>query len=98
MSKNVYRYEFDAAIDAQEIEATLVLAILGAESLHGETATQLGVAHYFDATTRICVIDATEIVGRDFNSLFAGFMRREFGANAFRARRVTAADAPAVAA
>lgn len=95
MSRSVYRYEIASAIDATEIEATLVLAILGTESLHGETNAQLGVAHYFDRKSRTCVIDATEPIGRDFNLLFAGFLRREFGACAFQSRRLLSADAAA---
>ena len=100
MSKCIYRYEIAAAVDAAEIEATLVLAILGTESLHGETNAQLGVAHCFDPKSRICVIDATETIGRDFNLLFAGFLRREFGASAFRSKRLVSADigTPVVAA
>ena len=92
MPQAIYRYELGAAIPTDEVEATLLLAIVGAESIHGETATQFGVAHYFDVDKRVCVVDAREAVGRDFNSLFAGFLRREFGPEAYRVRRVTSPD------
>lgn len=92
MSTHVYRYEFELTVASEEIEASLLLALIGAESLHGETATRLGVTHFFDAEKRICVVDAGSDVGRDFNSLFAGFLRREFGAEAFRVCRVNSAD------
>ena len=62
MSENVFRYEFDAAIAPLEIEATLVLAAIATEAIHGEVATRLGVSHCFDAETRVCIIDATEAV------------------------------------
>jgi hypothetical protein len=35
-----------------------------------------------------CVFDAGTPVGRDFNRLFIGFIRREFGEDAFRVERV----------
>ena len=87
MSQTVYRYEFEPAIETDEVEATLALAIVGTEALHGETATQLGASHYFDTGKRVCVVDADGEAGRDFNSLFVGFLRREFGPTAFHVRR-----------
>ncbi len=92
MSENIYRYQFDGAIAPLEVEATLVLAVIATEAIHGELATRLGVAHCFDAEKRACVIDASDPVGRDFNSLFLGFARQEFGAGAFHVRRVTAPE------
>ena len=92
MCEQVYRYEFDSGVNAEEVEASLVLALISTESLHGETATQLGTSHYFDAEQRVCVVDACSEAGRDFNSLFAGFLRREFGPSSFHVRRVRAVD------
>ncbi len=37
MSQNLYRYVFTAEVPPEEIEATLLLALFGAESLYGET-------------------------------------------------------------
>jgi hypothetical protein len=92
MSSHVYRYDFEPIVASEEVEASLLLALIGAEALHGETATRLGVTHFFDAEKRICVVDAGSDVGHDFNSLFAGFLRREFGAEAFRVFRVNSND------
>lgn len=92
MSENIYRYQFDGAIAPLEVEATLVLAVIATEAIHGEVAARLGVAHCFDVEKRACVIDASDPVGRDFNSIFLGFIRQEFGAGAFRVRRVTSPE------
>ena len=86
MRTRVFRYEFDRDVPMEEVESSLLLSILALESLHGETDTQLNAAHYFDPDKRTCVIDAGTEVGRDFNRLFAGFLRREFGRDQFSVR------------
>jgi hypothetical protein len=88
MSREVYKYVFDGAVDMADIETSLLLAVFATESLHGEAQTRLDVAHYLDAAKRVCVIDAGTPVGRDLNRLFAGFISREFGADAFNVERV----------
>src|SRR5262245_29359821 len=90
MSKELYRYSFPADAPIDDIEASLLLALWGAESLHGEAQVRLDAAHFLDPDRRACVIDAGTPVGRDFNRLFLGFLRREFGADAFRVERVDA--------
>jgi hypothetical protein len=88
MSKELYRYSFPSNVPLEEIEATLLLALWGAESLHGEPQVRLDAAHFLDPDRRACVIDAATPVGRDVNRLFVGFVQREFGADAFRVERV----------
>ncbi len=88
MTRDIYRYSFDSSVDIAEVEASLLLALLAAESLHGESQVRLDASHFFDAEQRACVIDAGSDVGRDLNRLFVGFVRREFGEDAFRVRRV----------
>jgi hypothetical protein len=90
MARDIYRYAFAPDVPAEEVEATLLLAVLGAESLHGEAQVLLDAGHCFDPDRRRCVIDAGTGVGRDLNRLFAGFLRREFGPEAFNAERVEA--------
>ena len=92
MAQTVYRYDFGPTIELEEVEATLVLAIVATEALHGETAAQLAIGHFLDAKQRACVIDAGSQVGSDFNLIFHGFIRREFGPGAFSTRRMTTAD------
>lgn len=94
MMRNVYRYAFAQAVSIDEVEGTLLLAIWGVESLHGEAQVRLDAAHLFDKGRRSCVIDAGSPVGQDLNRLFIGFIRREFGADAFRVERVTEPNTP----
>jgi hypothetical protein len=88
MSSDLFRYQFIPSVPSGELEATLVLAILATESLHGVSQVRLDAAHAFDADRRICIIDARSEVGRDLNRLFVGFVTREFGDSAFEVRRV----------
>jgi len=87
MSRLVYRYRFAEDVAIEDVEASLILAIFAAEALHGEAETRLDASHYLDPTARTCVIDGGTPVGRDLNRLFVGFLRREFGDDAFRVRR-----------
>ena len=92
MTKELYRYEFPAAVPLEEVEASLLLALLATESLHGESQVRLDASHYLDPDRRACVIDAGTPVGRDVNRLFVGFLRREFGEDAFTVTRVDPAS------
>ena len=84
----LYRYKFSETVPLEEVEASLLLAILTAESLHGQAKVRLDAAHYLDPVERACVIDAGTSVGRDVNRLFVGFLNREFGADAFTVHRI----------
>lgn len=98
MTQDTYRYEFAPGAPIEEIEASLLLALMGVESLHGAVRTRLDAAHYFDADERTCVIDASTRVGVDLNKLFAGFLSREFGPDAFRVERQLGPKPPIAAA
>jgi hypothetical protein len=93
MTGDVYRYVFLPSVPLEEIEATLLLAIWGTESLHGEAQTRLDAGHFLDRDRRACVIDAGTPVGRDVNRLFVCFLGREFGPESFRVERIVDADA-----
>lgn len=88
MSRELYRYSFPSHVPIEEVEATLLLAILGTESLHGEAQTRLDAGHFLDRDRRACAIDAGTPVGRDVNRLFVGFLGREFGPESFRVERL----------
>jgi hypothetical protein len=90
MNSPVYHYLFLGPVPIEEIEVSLLLAVLATESLHGEAQVRLDACHVFDAEQRRCVIDATTQVGRDLNRLFVGFLRREFGEEAFKVERLEA--------
>ena len=89
MTKELYRYRFTAEVPVEEVEASVLLAVLATESLHGEAQTRLDAAHYLDPNTRALVIDAGTQVGRDLNRLFTGFIAREFGPDAVDVERVS---------
>ncbi len=89
MSRASYRYCFRPNVEMDDVESSLALAILGAEALHGETETRLNAAHAFDAKRFSCVIGASTKVGRSLNRLFLGYLRREFGDDAFTVSRVS---------
>jgi hypothetical protein len=84
MKNEVYRYHFESSIDIAEVEATLVLAMIAAEGLHGAAKVRLEASHRFDAQQRTCVIESTAPVGMDINRIFVGFLRREFGEESFK--------------
>jgi hypothetical protein len=90
MTDCVYQYRFAQSVLAEDVEASLLLAIFAVESLHGEAAARLDVAHRFDPETRVCVLDAGTPAGRDLNRIFVGFLRREYGAGSFTVWRVSA--------
>jgi hypothetical protein len=92
MPNDVYRYTFSPSLDIAEVEATVMLAILATESLHGQSGVRLELHHTFDSEKRLCLIDATGEVGRDLNRLFLGFVSREFGHDSFQVARVAAAE------
>src|SRR5262245_30966536 len=94
MTRERYRYTFAAHVPIEDIEGTLLLALWGAESLHGEAQVRLDATHFLDTDRRACIVDAGTPVGRDVNRLFVGFIRREFGSDAFRVERVDSELAP----
>jgi hypothetical protein len=97
MRPDVYRYDFPPTVTFEEVESSFVLALMAAESLHGESQVRLDAGHAADAEKRSFVVDASTDVGRDLNRLFLGFLRREFGEDAFSVERVDAAPTPVAA-
>jgi hypothetical protein len=92
MTQDVYRYVFAEGVPLEEVEASLLLALFGVESLHGESQTRLDAGHVFDPEKRTCLIDGGTDVGRDLNRLFVGFVRREFGEDSFSVERISASE------
>jgi hypothetical protein len=94
MNREVYRYVFVDSVLLEDVEATLNLALLGVQSLHGESRVRLDARYVFDAEKRAFVIDASTAVGESLNQLFIGYVRQEFGEDAFRVERVDRLPAP----
>jgi hypothetical protein len=88
MDRHVYRYTFSDEVPFDDVLATINLAIIGVQSLHGEERTRLDARFTSDSKTRALVIDAATSVGQELNQLLVGYARREFGDKAFRVDRV----------
>lgn len=86
MTPSMYRYSFDPAVPMDEVEQTLVLALLVVQILHGDAQARLSVGHHFDRRRRVCVVDASTPEGRDLAKLLAGLVAREYGPDAFHVR------------
>lgn len=95
MDSGVYRYRFASHVALEEVEASLVLAFLGAESLHGSAQVQLDAAHYLDAAMRTLIVDGATAVGLTINRLLVGYLRRELAATDFQVERVSEREAAA---
>ena len=93
MSREVYRYRFDKEVPANDLEESLLLAVLAIQCLHGESRARLDARYCLNAGDRTCVIDASNDIGRDLNRVFTGFVSREFGDGSFKVDHVDAADA-----
>jgi hypothetical protein len=83
----MYTYRFRRHVDLDELQDTLTLSVLGTENLHGRSRVRLDAWYRLDRQRRTCQIDASTKVGEDLNQLFAGFIAKEFGEQAFQVRR-----------
>jgi hypothetical protein len=90
MPHDQYCYTFKPDVPLQDVEITLLLALVAVESLHGETQVRLDAEYRIDADRRACIVSVATSVGRDLNRVFAGFARREYGEDAFGVERVGA--------
>ena len=89
MSKEVYRYLFGKNVPLDDVEESLLLAVLAVECLHGESRVRMDAGYYLDRKQRACVVDASTPVGQDVSKIFTGFCIREFGADSFKVERLT---------
>jgi hypothetical protein len=94
MATEVYRYRFARSISLQDVEETFFLAVLAAESLHGQSCVRMDASYCMDKAQRACVIDAGTDVGRDISRIFCGLAIREFGEDAFQVERIEGAPKP----
>jgi hypothetical protein len=88
MSQEVYKYAFAPQVPVEEAEASLYIAVVAAECLHGEAQVRLDARHFFDGDRRACAIDAGTAVGRDIAKLYTGLLKREFGELSFSVERL----------
>lgn len=83
MKRELYRYSFDSKIPIRDVEESLLLAVLAAESLHGRSLVHLDASFRLDPEKCTCVVDGTTEVGRTIARIFTGYLSREFGEGAF---------------
>jgi hypothetical protein len=67
---------------------TFQLALLATEALHGADRVALEAIYKADPDSRAIEVDRTSVVGSTLALIALGYFRREFGAGAFRMRRV----------
>jgi len=88
MNRELYRYNFDSKVPIRDVEESLLLAVLAAESLHGRSLVRLDASFCLDSQKRSCIVDAATEVGRAIARIFTGFLTREFGEESFKVERV----------
>ncbi|MFO0839078.1 MAG: hypothetical protein U1D55_11210 [Phycisphaerae bacterium] len=98
MNREVFRYTFNESVSLQDVEETLLLAVLAIGSLYGESSVRLDASYTMDADRRGCVIDGSTEVGQAVSRVFTGFASREFGDESFTVRRAHARPEEPVAA
>ena len=91
MGTESYHYRFEEGVPLQEVEESLLLTVLAVESLYGRSPVRMDAAFCLDRAQRSCVVDAGSEVGRAIARIFTGFMSQQFGEEAFRVERLTAA-------
>jgi hypothetical protein len=83
MKPQSYRYIFGWDLPLEEVQATLQMALVATECLHGAALVALEAPYQFDSQLGICEIPASTPVGRDLNRLFTGMIQKEFGEASF---------------
>ena len=84
MIERAYRFEFDTAVDLDEVELTFGLATYSAEGLYGAARVRLEAAYERDEMGRALTVSAETPVGVSVIRIFAGLLAREFGEDSFR--------------
>jgi hypothetical protein len=79
-------FTFTPDVPLPEAEATLRLAMLAVQSLHGADRMQLELHVRVERAERRVVVDTATEVGRTLAVIFSGYARREFGDSAVRVR------------
>ena len=78
-----YRYGFKRHLPISDVQDSLTLAVISAESLHGRSQLRLDGWWRLDRQRRVCEIDASTPVGQDIARLFVAYLSREFGERPF---------------
>ena len=85
-----YRYKLGEDISMEDVQESLMLAVLAMECLYGSARARLELSHSLDPIGRVCSINASSEIGRELNCLFVGFLQREFGQDSFTVQQLPA--------
>lgn len=85
--KTIYRFQFQRHVPLEKAEATLMLALIAAEALHGQPNVRLSVRYLFGEDKHACVIDGDNEIARQVVLIFTQFLIHEFGEDTFQIRR-----------
>jgi hypothetical protein len=84
MNAQTLVFTLSPAVDMPEAEATLALAHMTAESLHGSARLQLEAQVSIDRGRRQLAVHPAGRAGQDLVLILTGFLKREFGASAIQ--------------
>lgn len=79
-------YVFREDVAFEDVEAALLLARVGLESLHGHAA-HLEAGHLIDRSQRHCILAGEGGSAEVFNALFSGLLEKGVGYTAFQVHR-----------
>jgi hypothetical protein len=82
MARKTMQFTLHEAVSMEEAKGTLALARMAVESLYGRDRVELEAAAHFDDAARQISFEVSRQVGRALALVFAGYARREFGADA----------------
>ncbi len=82
MSQIIDRYVGAPWVPIEDLQSTMTVALAAAEELFGSHVTDRDVWRSFDAPARSIWIDASTDAGSAFSRIFAGYMKRSYGASA----------------
>lgn len=88
MREQYVRFLFGKTAPMDEVEKTLRLACLAAESLHGPQRVRLEAKYRIHRSKRTCSIDSSSEVGLTLALIFGGYARCEFGRRTVRMHSV----------
>jgi hypothetical protein len=96
MSSKAFRFTFKGHVPMRQVEGTLKLAQLAAQSLHGSERVDLEAQCETDHRQGTVVIDASTNAGRTVAMIFLGYVRREFGVDVVQMDRIDGSAYPSM--
>lgn len=95
MPRESYRFSFQPSVPFAEALLTLQLARIAAEGVYGDWAVRISQGtQRFDADRRAITLESDTDIGHAIARVFARFLEREFGEDAFTLTRSGRATAP----